>query len=145
MLRIFYETSEVKTQIIKKRSHLASSAAKTKSKTKSVTSSEKNSSRLWDKFQDSSVFRGVLFNYEGSADLSFLSPIKATLSSWVLLQMRSDKGEGGGKAALSICQHKTIPRKLEMWKPEEVNTPKGGGGAWLFFFSPRSGMQYCVN
>lgn len=135
----------MKTQIIKPRSHLASTAAKAKSKTKFATSSEKNSSRLWDKLQVSNVVQGVLFNYEGSVDLSFLCPIKATLSSSVLLQMRSGKGEGGSKAALSICQHKTIPRKLEMWKPEEVNTPKGEGGACLFFFPLRSSMQYCVN
>ena len=145
MLRIFYDTSEVKTQIIKQRTHLASTVAKTKSKIKSLTSNEKNQlSRLWDKLQDNSIFHVVLFNYEGSTDLSFLYPIKATLSSSVIQQMGSDTGEGEGKAALSIYQHKTIPRKLEMQKQEQVNTPKGGG-AYLFFFPPRSGMKCELN
>lgn len=84
--------------------------------------------------QDSSVIHGVLFNCEGSADLPFLCPIKATLSSSLLLQVTIDKGEGGGKAALNICRHKTVPHRLEMWKPEEVNTPEGEGGERLFFF-----------
>lgn len=65
-------TSEVKTLIMKQTSHIASLAAKTKSNPKYITNSEKYFSRLKDKSQDSSVFHGVLFNWEGSADLSFL-------------------------------------------------------------------------